>query len=161
MLFGEWAIEIHIQAAKLLSCNQLLPVMIRMPDVMKNTRNKIDWNSDTFYTHYQGYKMQLNVVPAGHGSNEGRYMSVYLYIVDGPFDHLLKWELRGKFQITLLNQICDSKHHSVSYRIHASRSQSKLFWYCDDFISRKDLREINTTCQFVKDDCVFFEVCEL
>ena len=38
MLFGEWAIEIHTQAAKLSSCNQLLPVTIRMPDVMKNTR---------------------------------------------------------------------------------------------------------------------------
>ena len=147
MLFGKWAIEIHTQAAKLSSCNQLLPVIIRMPDVMENTRNKTEWDSDPFYTHHQGYKMQLKVVPAGYGSSKGRYMSVYLYIMDGPFDHLLRWEMRGNFQITLLNQICNSKNHSVSYRIHASRSQSRPFWYCEEFISHRNLQYYLSICK--------------
>ena len=161
MLFGEWAIELHTRAAKLSSCDQLLPVIIKVPDIMKNIGNKAGWDSAPFYTHHQGYKMQLNVVPAGYGSSESHYMSVYLYIVDGPFDHLLNWELRGKFRVGLLNQICNSEHYFVSYRTHASRSQPKPFWYSDDFISRRDLREISATCQYVKGDCVFFEVCEL
>ena len=161
MLFGEWAIEIHTRAAKLSSCNQLLPVIVKVPDFTMNMGNKVDWYSDPFYTHHQGYKMNLNVVPAGHSSSEGRYMSVYMYIMSGPFDHLLKWQLRGKFQITLLNQICDSEHHSVTYHIHASRNQSEPFWYCEEFISREALSKRSFTCQFVKDNCVFFEVCKL
>ena len=50
MLFGEWAIEIHTQAAKLSFCDQLLPVIVKVPDVMKNTSNKSDWDSAPFYT---------------------------------------------------------------------------------------------------------------
>ena len=161
MLFGEWAIDIHTRAAKLSSCNQLLPVIVKVPDFMMNVRNKVDWYSDPFYTHHQGYKMNLNVIPAGHSSSEGHYMSVYLHIMDGPFDHLLKWKLRGIFQITLLNQICDSEHHSVSHQVYANRSQARSFWYCEEFISREALSKRSITCQFVKDNCVFFEVCEL
>ena len=161
MLVGEWAIEIHTEAAKLSSCNQLLPVTIKMPDVTKNTKNRVDWYSDPFYTHHQGYKMQLNVIPAGYGFGEDRYMSVYLCIMDGPFDNELRWELRGRFEVTLLNQICDSRHHSFAYRVHANRGQPRPFWYCDEFISFEDLRKMSASRQYMKDDCIFFEVCEL
>ena len=160
-MFGEWPIKIHTQAAKLSSCNQLLPVIVKLPDFVMNVKNNVDWYSDPFYTHQQGYKMQLNVVPAGWDNSEGHYMSVYLHIMDGPFDHLLKWQLKGKFQVTLLNQICDSEHHSVSYQNHIKRSQSISFWYCEEFISQQELRKISATCQFVKDNCVFFEVRKL
>ena len=161
VLLGEWSIKIHTEAAKMSSCNQLLPVTIKMPNFLMNKRNRIDWYSNPFFTHHQGYKMNLNVVPAGWGTNEGHFMSVYLHILDGPFDHLLKWRLKGRFQVTLLNQICDSEHHSVSYRTNASRGQSTSFWYSDEFISLEELHEISATCQYVKDDCLFFEVCEL
>ena len=161
MLFGEWTIEIHTQAAKLSSCNQLLPVIVKMPDFMMKKSNKADWYSSPFFTHHNGYKMQLNIVPGGWGESEGHYMSVYLHIMEGPFDHLLKWQLRGKFQIKLLNQICDSKHHSASYHIHASRGQSISFWYNEEFIPYNELHEISATCQYIKDDCLFFEVCRL
>ena len=161
MIFGEWLVNMHTRAAKLLSCNQLLPVFVKMPNFMINKRDKIDWYSSPFFTHHNGYKMRLNVVPAGHGSSEGLYMSVYLYIVDGPFDHLLKWQLRGKFQVMLLNQISDSENYAVSYRIHADRKQSRPFWYCEEFIPYEQLHEISATCQYIKDDCLFFEVCRL
>ena len=161
MLFGEWLVKIHTRAAKLSSCNQLLPVIVKMPDFMMKNSNKVDWYGGPFFTHHNGYKMRLNVVPAGHGTSEGLYMSVYLYIMEGPFDHLLKWQLRGKFQIKLLNQICDSKHHSASYHIHASRNQSRPFWYSEEFIPCNELCKVSATCQYVKDDCLFFEVCRL
>ena len=161
MLFGEWAIGIHTRAAKLSSCNQLLPVIVKVPDFTINKSNKVDWYSSPFFTHHNGYKMRLNGVPAGWSSSEGLYMSVYLYIMDGPFDHLLKWQLRGKFQVTLLNQISDSKHHSVSYRIHADRNQSSPFWYCEEFVPYEELHVVSATCQYIKDDCLFFEVCRL
>ena len=157
-LFGEWPIEMHTKAAKLSSCNQLLPVFVKMPDFIKKMEDRIDWYSDPFYTHHQGYKMRLNVVPAGF---EGHYMSVYLYIMDGPFDYLLRWPLKGKFQVTLLNQICNRDHHVVSYRNQADMCQKRPFWYCGDFISWEELRKISATCQFVKDNCIFFELCQL
>jgi len=154
-------IRIHIQAAKLSLRDQLLPVIIKLPDFVKNKNEKVDWYSDPFYTHHKGYKMKLNVVPAGYDSSEGYYMSVYMYIMSGPFDDQLKWRLKGKFQVTLLNQICDSEHHSVSYQNHAKRNQSTAFWYCEEFISYEALDKISATCQYIKDDCLFFEVRQL
>ena len=158
MMFGEWLVKIHTRAAKLSSCNQLFPVIVKLPDFTMNKSNKTDWYSDPFFTHHQGYRMRLNVVPAGWNESEGHYMSVYLYILEGPFDHLLRWQLRGRFQVTLLNQVCDSMHHSVAFRIHADRSQSRAFWYCEEFISYEELHEVSGTCQYLKSDCLFFEV---
>ena len=161
MIFGEFLVNMHTRAAKLSSCNQLLPVFVKMPNFMINKRDKVYWYSSPFFTHHNGYKMMLSVVPAGHGSSGGLYMSVYLYIVDGPFDHILKWQLRGKFRVMLLNQINGSENHAVSYQIHADRKQSKPFWYCEEFIPYEQLHIISATCQYIKDDCLFFEVCRL
>ena len=161
MLIGEWPMKIHTQAAKLSSCNQLLPVIVKMPDFITKMENSVDWYSDPFYSHHQGYKMRLNVVPAGWNTSKGRYMSVYLYIMDGPFDHLLRWPLKGRFRVMVLNQISDHENHAVSYQNHANRCQTQAFWYCEQFISQEELREISATCQYVKDNCVFFEVCKL
>ena len=168
MIFGKWAMKIHTRAAELLSCDpQFLPVIVKVPDFMANKNDKVDWDSNPFFTYpliftYPfGYKMKLNVVPAGYGTSEGSYMSVYLYIMSGPHDYQLTWPLKGKFQVTLLNQICDSGHHSVSYQNRAKMNQSKPFWFCKEFISYEVLHEISATRQFIKDDCVFFEVREL
>ena len=149
MLFGEWLVKIHTRAAKLSSCNQLFPVIVKLPDFTMNKNNKTDWYSNPFFTHHQGYRIRLNVVPAGWDESEGHYMSVYLYILEGPFDHLLRWQLRGRFQVTLLNQIYDSMHHSVTFRIHADRNQSRAFWYCEEFISFEELCKASVTCQYL------------
>ena len=161
MIFGEWAIILQTRAAKLSSCNQHLPVIIKLPYFVKNKNDKVDWYSNPFLRSHCGHKMKLNVVPAGYGTSEGSYMSVYLYIMSGPHDYQLTWPLKGKFQVTLLNQICDSGHHSVSYQNRAKMNQSTPFWYCEEFISYEVLREISTTRQFIKDDCLFFKVDEL
>ena len=160
-LFGEWPIEMHTRAAKLSSCNQLLPVFVKMPDFVTKVENNVDWYSDPFYTHHQGYKMRLNVVPAGWNISQGYHMSVYLYLMDGPYDHRLRWPLKGRFRVMVLNQICNREHHAVAYQNHAERGQTRAFWYCEEFISCEELKKISATCQFVKDNCVFFEVCKL
>ena len=160
-LFGKWTTEIHTKAAELSSCAEEFPVIVKMPEFTDHMTNKLEWYSDPFFTDDEGYKMQLMVVAAGRGSGEGRCMSVYLCIMDGPYDYLLKWKLRGKFQVTLLNQISDSLHRSASYRVYANRGQSRPFWYCEELIPYEDLFKITSICQFLKDDSVFFEVCEL
>ena len=59
--------------------------------------------------------MYLRVCPGGFDSSKGTHMSWYLYLMKGLYDHELTWPLKGlKFQITLLNQISDSEHHSLT-----------------------------------------------
>ena len=74
----------------------------------------------------------------------------------------------------LLNQISDSKYHfeTVAYSdntpdIAAGRyrgtegNQSKKGWGWAQYISNEDLNKITPTCQYLKDDCLFFLVTKL
>ena len=68
--------------------------------------------------------------------------------------------------VTLLNQISNSEHHSTLItlidgagdRVTNTELISKA-WIIDTFVSNRELRKSTPTCQFLKDDCVFFQVC--
>ena len=92
----------------------------------------------------------------------------------GPHDDELTWPLRGKFEIKLLNQISDSEHHSltVTYDDRASDinavvdrvtegDRSENGWGYHQYISNEDLNKITPTRQYLKDDCLFFQVTKL
>ena len=123
-------------------------------------------------THNKGYKMCLSVDAASHKDGKGTHLSVYLCLMKGPHDGELTWPLRGKFKIKLLNQINDSEHHSVNslnYDDHVPNecvnkvieSEKATGWGNAQFISNEDLHKTTPTCQYLKDDCVFFQVTKL
>jgi len=124
-----------------------------------------DWYSDPFYTDKEGYKMQLNVVPGGYDTAKGVYLSVYLYLMEGPHDDKLLWPLTGKFAVTLLNQVSDTGHHSVINSVEdANRIVSSLVdfnaedvWDQPRFIKTHTL--LNS--QYLKNDSLFFEVSKM
>ena len=168
----KWPIILDVKATMLQSGNQVCPVTIRMPEFYSKKRDKVQWHSDPFYTHNKGYKMGLRIYAAGYGSGEGTHLSVYLYLMKGPHDDELTWPLRGKFEIKLLNQINDSEYHSdtvaYSYKTPETSAgrvtvgnRSKKCWGCAQYISNEDLNKITPTCQYLKDDCLFFQVTKL
>lgn len=61
--------NVNTKASKLLSGDQDVPVIVKMSDYSKKKRDKVEWYSDTFYTHYKGYKMCLHVYPDGYVSS--------------------------------------------------------------------------------------------
>ena len=76
----------------------------------------------------------------------------------------------GKFEIQLLNQISDSEHCSriltyddevpdkyTTQVIEANIAKLKGWGY-PRFILNEDLNKITPTCQYLKDDCLFFQV---
>ena len=60
-----------------------------------------DWKSPAMYTHVCGYKFCIGVHPNGIGKG---IMAVYLYCMQGEYDHMLKWPAQAGFTIELLNQ---------------------------------------------------------
>lgn len=66
------------------------------------------WWSRPFYTHQKGYLMCLSV------KLQGKYMSVYTYILKGEYDKLLKWPLQGEITVKLVDQV-----HTGSGRNHS------------------------------------------
>ena len=169
----KWPIILDVKATMLQSGNQVCPVTIRMPEFNSKKKNKVQWHSDPFYTHNKEYKMCFRIDAAGNSDGTGTHLSWFLFLMKGPHDDELTWPLRGKFEIKLLNQISDSEHHSMTLpyddntphnytsRVTGDGNRSRYGWGRPEFISNKDLNKITPTCQYLKDDCLFFQVTKL
>ena len=164
--------SVHLDSmAEIFKCgNQTCPVTIKMSEYSIKRRDEIQWFSDPFYTHNEGYKMYLRVDPAGDGIGEDTHLSVFTCLMKGPHDDKLTWPLRDVFQVKLLNQIGDSGHYSEKIEYHVKQCPNNVGVIIDDntrddgcwgrpqFISNEDLNKITPTRRFLKDDCLFFQV---
>ena len=123
-------------------------------------------------TTIKGYKMCLRVDTGGVGNGEGTHLSVFLYLTKGPHDDELTWPLREKFEIKLLNQISDSEHHlrTLPYDDNTTGDVDKRVvngdkftqgWGYNQFISNEGICKTTSTCQYLKDDCLFVQVTKL
>ena len=63
--------------------------------------------SPAFYTHTHGYQMCVRVNPNGCGDGAGTHVSVFTFMMRGPFDDHLKWPFRGGITIQLVNHAGD------------------------------------------------------
>ena len=149
---NHWLTILCHQASKVASGNQVVPVIVKM---MEFTKNKdTTWSSKPFCDS-QDKECQLYVQVATSKLRPS-CMSVSL------FTHAPKKHLTGTFVVKLLNQISDSEHY-----LGDTSSQTKKFsnanavWQNDTFISYQHLRKVTATCQFFKDDALFFEVLKL
>ncbi|XP_065907521.1 TNF receptor-associated factor 5-like [Dysidea avara] len=147
-----WNAEIISNASKLSSGDQVVPVIVKMSEYTKKKRDEVDWFSDPFYTHHKGYKIQLNVVAAGYGSTKGTYLSVFVFHKGNLHNDQ---SLKGHCEIKLLNQISNSEHYVKTSNVNTTR---RLLWHNKQFIAHKDLHNITSTCQYIKDDSIFFKV---
>ena len=145
------------------------PVIIKVTKFNSKREDEEEWYSDSFYTHNMGYKMCLRVDAAGHKEGEGTHLSVYLYLMKGPHDGELTWPVKGNFRIQLLNQISDSQHYSMSLTYDQKTPVNRVTGGnkasdgqgSSRFIRNEDLYRDNAACQYVKDDCLFFQITKL
>ena len=66
------------------------------------SRHKFCFPSPPFYSHPGGYRMKCEVIP-NSASGTGA-MAVYVYVLRGEFDEHLKWPLRAKVTLRLVDQ---------------------------------------------------------
>ena len=158
LLFGEWAMELNIKALQSSTGDQILPVVLRMPDYASNK----NWYSNPFYTHEKGYKMKLRV-------DCRKYLSVHLCLMQGPYDNELSWPLTSRFKITLLDQ---TKSRSFGQRSRTANVYNATVLVTNKDTSGKDIandsiKEVWDDLQFIitplpslylKNDSLFFEV---
>jgi len=175
LLFSDWQSIINLTASNLSLGSQIVPVVVKMSGYTTK-KDTIGWYSDSFYTHNQGYKMCLYLEAGGWGNGRrmGTYthLLVYLYLIKGAYDNQLRWPLKGHCEIRLLNQNNNCEHHlgkGTYYDWGHERVTSGVIvdsvernhypiWYSDQFISNKDLHNITTTHQYLKDDNIFLQV---
>ena len=136
--FGPWLTSLLYRASKLSSGDQVVPVVVKMTEFTKHVCMNSKWLSKPFYNNCnKECELQLEVATEFYMYNS--YVSLTL-IVDYKES---KWST-DKFVVHLLNQISDSEHHV-----------GKNYQY---FISHQCLYKKTDTCQYLKDDTLFFEV---
>ena len=64
--------------------------------------SEMEWNSDGFYTHPNGYKMCLTVFANGVGRGRDSHVSVFATLMKGEYDDDLNWPFRGQVAVELL-----------------------------------------------------------
>jgi len=158
-----WYNTINYSMLKVSSGDQVVPVIVKMSEYTKKKRNFVNWYSESFYTHPKGYKMCLYVYAPG---DNGTHLLAYLFLVKGPYDNQLRWPLKGRCEVKLLNQISNSRHHvgigtyqdGGRNRVTKRERSYHALWYTHQFISYEDLHKITTTRQYLKDDSIFLQV---
>ena len=110
--------KINMDSTRTIKDNKTLkdgePMVFNMTGYNARKEKDSVFCSDSFYTSPGGYKMCINVVPAGHASGSGTHVSVYVALLEGAYDASLSWPFVGTVMFTLLNQLADDNHHILS-----------------------------------------------
>ena len=147
---------------------QVVPVVIELAEFEKYRYNEI-FNSTGFYTSDRGYKMRLGIYPCGIIT---AHVLVGIYLMKGNYDDHLTWPVMGTLTVQLLNQLSDSNHSEpvpfhfdgssapYCHRVMIGTESSRGLW-CHQFIPHKKLSyDVAKKFQYLKDDYVFFRVCD-
>ena len=150
----------------------VVPVELVLTEFRKHKRHSKEWYSEPFYTHPHGYKMCLRVDANGASGAKGKYISVIAYIMRGWFDIHLIWPFRGVVMVTLVNQLQDKEHlmYKIDFRTAGTSVTSRVTTGerasgavgVREFIPHSDLDyDPEKNCQFLKDDCLHFQVTQV
>ena len=112
------------QVLDIITCTGTLPFEFTMTEFEEHKRASDEWYSPPFYTHTHGYRMCIKVFANGFGSNEGKHLSIFSFLMRGDFDNVLQWPYQGTITIDLLNQLQDANHCT----------RSLCFTFSDDFV---------------------------
>ena len=165
MIFNSnWSLQlIH------LANSEVVPVVIKLAEFKKYKNSECVYSTG-FYTRDRGYKMCLRIYPNGDvGFSNNVTLDVHL--MKGDHDDHLTWPVKGTLTVQLLNQLSDSNHSEpMNYHFDGSdatkchrvmkRTRSSNGVLCSQFIPLYRLSyDAVKKCQYLKDDCVYFRVC--
>ena len=151
-------------------------------DFTERKTSKSIYYSDPFYSHGDGYKMQLCVYAAKDGD-----VGLFIQLMNGPNDDHLQWPFYGNVALELVNWRSDKHHHtkvlSVGDQDKRNRimksnltgnssaqtkgwmmtANSSYFLLCnEDLISHSTLPfNAATGTEYLKDNCLRFRVKEV
>ena len=130
-----------------------------------------EYYSPPFYTHPQGYKMCLKVVPNGDDCGKGTHMSIYAFLMKGEHDNQLQWPFEGDVIVELLNWRKNKGHHKETMDFsmlsnmnngccaRLTANEINTGWGLPEFIPHSSLAYKRTTnTEYLQDDCLRLRV---
>ena len=145
---------------KSISLNDNESIIYKVTDFETKKTANTYCNSYPFSTSPKGYMMEIKFYANGYGSSEGTHVSVYVTLLQGSCDTSLSWPFVGSVTLTLLNQLADNNHHSVTveYELKNNVQVGKGLGR-QQFISHSELSHnpIKKT-QYLKNNTLYFRV---
>ena len=155
------------------STPRLYPVnfCFTMVKFKQHKENDKEWYSEPFYTHPRGYKMRVRI--DANGFRDSTFVALYTCIMRGEYDDELSWPFRGKVSIELQNQKTDDHHlYIISYDESAGPKYLKnadrvligkqhYGLGSSQFMHYDKISQNSPTVQYLKDDCLKFQVREV
>ena len=183
MILDPWSTSLQYRASKFSSGDQVVPVVVKMTEFTKHKDTR--WSSAPFYDNCnKEHKIQLKVTTTTITFETEPFISKYKALIDVPHndgpkyqylsvaldvDHMQPNQSANQFVVRLLNQKSDNQHCSVLMPLQCKNpigaslkplkpSVPQHYTSFRDLILLDKLHQITSTCQFLKDDSLFFEV---
>lgn len=129
------------------------------------TKDGMELVSPPFFTSQYGYKLQASLFPNGNGAGENFHISVYIKILPGEYDALLRWPFAHSVSFTLFDQstslekacnIVESFIPDPTWKNfqRPSKEPDSLGFGFPKFVSHEMLKKRH----FIKDDTIFIRV---
>ena len=152
IIHNHWLTFLRHQASRLMSGTEVIPIVVKMTEFAKNKASS--WSSKPFNDNFSkdNCELYLQVSPS---KIRNSLMSVSL------LSRIPSKRVTGTFVVRLLNQISDSEHYLGPEDTSSPTKKSfstNVVLQNDGFISYQELHKNTATCQFLKDDALFFEV---
>jgi TNF receptor-associated factor 3 len=110
--------------------------------------------SEPFYTSIDGYKMRLQVYLNGARQYKGQYMSVFLQVLPGEYDRVLKLPFNGKVDVKLMNQVDTGLH--IGKVFNTLNRNPSVADGCELFSSLASVQDESR--HYLYDDSIVFKV---
>ena len=101
------------------------PYTFTISDYRKTKENQSHFESPAVYTHRGGYKFQLSIYPDTH---QDPYISVYVRLLKGNHDDVLKFPVKFTITLELLNQYRNRNHHMKNITCEATIDKISTTW---------------------------------
>ena len=166
----EFTLTLYQQTLERVTCTGELPFDFTMTEFKSKKTNDVNWYSPPFFTHTHGYRMCIRVDANGCGDGKGTHLSMFAYLMQGPYDDDLLWPFQGTITIQLLNQLEDGNHHKYTINFTGitdptiinrvtSGERADSAWGTHTFLPHTQL-DLNSKAnfQYLKDDQLKFRV---
>ena len=161
-----WPLQLNYLSNSGNSGNEVVPVVIKLAEFKKYKNGEAVYTTG-FYTRDGGYKMWLCVFPKGVTSNYDNCVTVGLCLLEGDHDDHLTWPIKETLTVQLLNQLSDDNHsepvkfqfNGEYLRVMKGIKSSSNVWSFGFMPLNRLSYDADKKCQHLKDNCVFFRVC--
>lgn len=125
--------------------------------------------SEPFYTDTPGYKLRVELFPNGDERSKGRHLSIFLRLLKGDYDSIVRWPFAKQCKIVVMSQQSDTRQNDVPRSVNLSagpqnikdkalqrpqsEEQKRSFGF-STFLPLENLKSGN----FIQDDCLIITV---